>query len=172
MNTDALPLDDETQIYCNIRLHGWSDFIVCHHGEPQVFRISDVFTDFPNEMLAICRAVLEGSSLRVALCDEPGGVVLEVVRDQKQQHTTILTVYEIDKPILGFLAGAGGKAVLSTRIRRQRLVGTIMAELWKTHVGLKHPSFQKGRSDFPHRELRELNTLWNNGKLGPSFLTE
>ena len=45
-----------------------------------------------------------------------------------------------------------------------------MAELWKMHVSLKQPSYQKGRSGFPHKELRKLNEAWNESALGPSFL--
>lgn len=170
MNTETLQLDDDTQLFCDCGQHGWSELIVARSGKLLAYRASDVFTDFPSEILAVCRAVIENAPLRVALCDEPGGSVLEVKPDIKQQHTLILSIYEIDRPLAGFDASEEGNLVLSIRIRRQRLVGMLMAELWKTHVSLKQPSYQKGRSGFPHNEVRRLNEIWNESALGPSFL--
>ncbi|MBO9465523.1 hypothetical protein J7443_09820 [Tropicibacter sp. R15_0] len=170
MNTGSLPFDDETQLYCNFGLHGWNDLIVFKDGEAQVFSVTDVFTDFASEILEICRAVLENTSLRVALCDEPGGVVFEVCRDKQQQHTMLLSIYEIERPLFGFSANETGKLVLTSRLRRQRLIEMLIAELWKTHISLKHRSFSDHRRVFPNRDLVELNALWHESSLGPSFL--
>ena len=170
MNDQTLQLDDETQIYCDIGCYGWAELIVVFRGQPTVLRVSSVFTDLPQEVLGICRSVIENSPLRVALCDEPGGALFELKIDKKQQHTAIVSIYEVKDPLGGFDAGQQGELVLSTRIRRQRLVGMLLAELWKTHVHLRQPSYQKGRASFPHKELRELNELWDESSLGPSFL--
>ena len=170
MPSTLLPLDDVTQLFCDFGQHGWSELIVAHKGEITAYRVSEVFTDFPVEMLKICEAVISNKSLRVALCDEPGGVVFATERDEKQQHTVILSIYEIESPLAGFEANEEGRCVVSVRIRRQRLVGMLMAELWKTHVSLKQPSFQKGRAGFPHKELLRLNHVWDESDLRPSFL--
>ncbi|MEJ8560791.1 hypothetical protein QTO30_05825 [Yoonia sp. GPGPB17] len=170
MSAQVLPLDDVTQFYCDIGCHGWAELIVVFRGQPTVLRVSGIFTDLPHEILKICRAIIENSSIRVALCDEPGGATVEIETDKKQQHTVILSIYEIKKSLSGFGADQEGEFVLSTRIRRQRLVGMLLAELWKTHVNLRQPSYQKGRDSFPHKELVELNKRWDQSSLGPSFL--
>ncbi|WP_299816396.1 hypothetical protein [uncultured Roseibium sp.] len=170
MNTLELQLDDVTQFFCDVGQHGWSDLIVAHKGDLLIFRVSQVITDFPSEVLKIARAIIENSPIRAALCDEPGGAVIAVEPDKKQPHTSILSIYEINGEIAGFDETEEGNLVLSLRIRRQRLAGMLLAELWKTHVCLKHTSYQNGRSGFPHKELKELNNIWNESDLGPSFV--
>lgn len=166
----AHPLDDVTQLYCDFRQYGWNELIIAQQGEIRTFRVSGVFTDFPVEILRICEAAIENLPLRVALCDEPGGAVIDIKCDATQQHSLTLTIYEIDRPLSGFDANEEGNPILSVRMRRQRFVGMLMAELWKAHVSLKHPSYQKGREVFPHKELLRVNTLWDNSPVGPSFL--
>lgn len=166
MFSKALDLDDETQLFCDIGRHGWSDLIVASKGNLRSFRVSDVFTDFPAALLEICRFAIENSALRIALYDEPGGAVCTLEPDKKQQHTMVLSIFEVD----GTGVETQGKQVFALRIRRQRLVGMLMAELWKAHVSLQQPSYQKGRSSFPHKQLVALNKAWDLSELGPSFL--
>ncbi len=170
MDKGILLLDEETQFYCNIGRHGWSELIVARKGQITTIRVSGVFTDLSHEILRVCRAVIENSQLRVALCDEPGGSILEIKTDKKQQHTVILSLFDDNEPVVAFDADYEGKLVLSIRIRRQRLLGMLLAELWKTHMHLKQPSYQKGRDTFPHAELIEINNLWDESPVGPSFL--
>lgn len=170
MQIENLPLDDDTQVHFDFCRHGWSDLFFTKKGQVWAFRVSGVFTDFPFEVLNICKAIISNSFLRTALCDEPGGAVLELKPDKEQQHTVLLTIYEIKAPLGGFDASEEGERVLSIRIRRQRLIQMLMAELWVIHISLKQPSYQKGRSSFPHTELREMNLLWDESDLGPSFL--
>lgn len=170
MGNSELQLDDVTQLYCDIGCHGWGEFIIAFKGQPIVLGVSSVFTNLPLEILEICRAGIENSPLRVALCDEPGGAVIELKTDKKQQHTVILSVFEIEEPLGGFDANQEGELMLSFRIRRERLVGMLLSELWKTHVNLRQPSYQKDRGPFPHRELINLNKKWDKSPLGTSFL--
>lgn len=165
-----LKLDDVTQLYCDIGCHGWGELIVVHKGQLTALRVSSVFTDLSFELLNICRAVIANAPLRVALCDEPGGAIVELETDLKQQHTIIFSIYEVKEPLASFTPEQDGELMFSIRIRRQRLLGMLFAELWKTHVHLRQPSYQKGRDSFPHKELLELNAIWDEGPLGPSFL--
>jgi hypothetical protein len=170
MDDKTLQLDDVTQIFCDIGCHGWAKLIVISKGQHIVLRASGVFTDLPREVLEMCRAVIENSPVRIALCDEPGGAIVDLKTDKKQQHTMVLSIYDIEGPLIDFDASQDGELILSTRIRRQRRVGMLLADLWKTHVHLRQPSYQKGRVGFPHTDLVELNRLWDESSLGPSFL--
>ncbi len=59
---------------------------------------------------------------------------------------------------------------MATRLKRRRLVGMLLTELWKSHKFLSEPSYQKNRDDFPHARLAKTNETWNRSALGPSFL--
>lgn len=157
-------------MYYDFGLHGWSDLIFACQGQVSVFRISSVFTNAPIALLDICDAVLANVALRVALCDEPGGVVIEVMPDNEQQHTVIFSVYEITRPLVGFGPNEDGPIVIATRLKRRRLVGMLLSELWKSHKFLSDFSYQRNRGDFPHARLVEANETWNCSPLGPSFL--
>ena len=170
MDTEIIPLDDETQLYCNLGRHGWSELIIAFKGKITTIRVSGVFTDLSHEILKVCRAAIENYHVRIALCDEPGGSILELKTDKKQQHTVILSLFDVKEPAVAFDADHEGELVLSIRIRRQRLLGMLVAELWKTHMHLKQPSYQKSRGTFPHAELIEINDLWDKSPMGPSFL--
>lgn len=170
MDNEILPLDDETQLYCDIGRHGWSELMIAFRGQVTTMRVSGVFTDLSREILQICRSAIENAQVRVALCDEPGGSILELKVVEEQRHTVILSVFSVKKPEVAFKADHEGELVMSIRIRRQRLVGMLLAELWKTHMHLKQPSYQKGRGTFPHAELIEINHLWDKSPVGPSFL--
>ncbi len=170
MDNEILPLDDETQLYCDLGRHGWSELILTFKGQIKAVRVSSVFSDLPHEVLKVCRSAINNSDVRVALCDEPGGSILEVKADKKQQHTVILSLFDVKEPIVTFNADHEGELVLSIRIRRQRLVGMLLAELWKTHMHLRQASYQTGRDTFPHAELIQINKLWDKSSLGPSFL--
>lgn len=170
MNEITSKLDDEIQLYCDFGRHGWGELVIVQNGKCTAFSVSDVFSDFAYEVCEICRAALENRSLRVALCDEPGGVVIEVKAGAEQQHTMLFSVFEVDGSLSGFGADEEGRLVLSSRIRRRRLVGMLLSELWKTHSFLREPSYQKNRQSFPHRDVIELNRLWEESPLGPSFL--
>lgn len=167
---DVTKPDERTQLYFDFGLHGWSELMFVCQGQISVFRISGVFTDAPTALLDICDAVLTNAATRVALCDEPGGVVVEVTPDTKQQHTVILSVYEIAPPMAGFDAHEAGRLVMATRLKRRRLVGMLLTELWKSHKFLSDSSYQKTRYDFPHARLAKTNESWNHSALGPSFL--
>jgi hypothetical protein len=170
MSAETLQLDDDTQLFCDYGQHGWSHLIVAREGKLLAFRVSGVFTDFPSEILAICRSAIENAPLRVALCDEPGGTILEIAPVRTQQHTLTLSIYEVERPLSCIDANEVGNLVLSIRVRRQRLVVMLMAELWKMYVSLKQPEYQTRRGGFPHRELKVLNKVWDKSELGPSFL--
>jgi len=170
MKFENLPLDDETQLYCDLGHNGWAKLIFTFKGQITVVRVSGVFTDLSHEILRLCRAAIENLHVRVALCDEPGGSILELKPDKKQQHTVILSLFNVKVPVLGFDADHKGELALSIRIRRQRLVGMLLAELWKTHIHLRQPSYQKNRDIFPHTELIEMNELWDKSSVGSSFL--
>lgn len=170
MNHAPIPLDDETQLFCDFGCHGWSELFFATKGQIRTIRVSSVFTDLPGELLRICRSAIQNSDMRVVLCDEPGGAVLEVKTDKTQQHTAILSLFDIKGPVIPLSADSEGELVLSIRIRRQRLVGMLLAELWKTHVHLKQDSYQKNRDTFPHAELIRVNNLWEKSSIGPSFL--
>lgn len=170
MCADISKCDEETQLYFDFGSHGWSELIFVRKGQVSVYRMSDVFTDAPSAILQICDAVLENAKFRVALCDEPGGVIVEVTPDTEQQHTVILSVYEIRLPTVAFEASEAGHPVMTTRLKRRRLVGMLLSELWKNHKFLSEPSYQKSRRDFPHARLIETNKTWNRSALGPSFL--
>lgn len=170
MDKEILPLDDETQLYCDLGRHGWSQLILAFKGEIRTIRVSGVFTNLSYEVLRVCRSAIDNSDVRVALCDEPGGSILEVKTDKKQQHTVIFSLFDVKEPVVAFDADHEGELVLSIRIRRQRLVGMLLTELWKSHVHLRQASYQKSRDAFPHAELIEINKLWDKSPLGPSFL--
>ncbi|NWJ25259.1 hypothetical protein [Rhizobium sp. RM] len=171
MCSDVSKADERIQLYFNFDLHGWSELIFVHRGQISGFRVSGVFTDAPAALLDICDAVLTNSATRVALCDEPGGIVVEVTPDAKQPHTVILSVYEIAPQLAGFDANETGRLVMTTRLKRRRLVGMLLTELWKSHEFLSEPSYQRGRVYFPHARLSKTNESWNQSGLGPSFLT-
>jgi len=168
---DVSKPDERIQLYFDFDRHGWSELIFVRGRQISGFRISGVFTDAPAALLDLCDAVLMNSATRVALCDEPGGVVVEVIPDTKQQHTVILSVYEIAPQLAGFDAHEDGRLVMTTRLKRRRLVGMLLTELWKSHKFLSEPSYQKGRDHFPHTRLLETNESWHQSALGPSFLT-
>lgn len=170
MTEAILPLDDLTQLYCDIGQHGWCRLLVAHKSQIHIYPVSGVFTDFPNEILRVCEASIENKPIRVALCDEPGGIVLEIKPDSKRHHISTLIAHKINKPLLGFDAGENGEPEITVTLRRQRLVGMLMAELWKAHIALKQPSYQQGRDIFPHKELLRINSLWNKSTVGPTFL--
>ena len=170
MDNENLPLDDDTQLYCDLGRHGWARLIFTFKGQVTAVRVSGVFTDISHEILKVCRAAIENLPVRVALCDEPGGSILELQTDRKQQHTVILSLFNVKEPVVAFDADHKGELVLSIRIRRQRLVGMLLAELWKSHIHLRQPSYQKDRDTFPHTELIEMNKLWDKSSVGPSFL--
>lgn len=163
-------IDDETQLYCDFGTYGWGDLYVVSKGHVNSFHVSSVVTDFAQELLNICKAVISNSNCRVALCDEPGGCIIEVATDKKQHYIMLFSIYTVEQPIFGFDANESGKLVLSFTVRRQRLIGMLMSELWKTHMFLRAPSYQKGRGRFPHVELVALNNAWEESPLGPSFL--
>jgi len=80
-------------------------------------------------------------------------------------------VHEIDSAKVGFDAHETGVVIMEAKLKRQRLIGMLMAELWKTHKSLGEPSYQIGRADrFPHHGLKQLNKAWDDGPLGPTFL--
>jgi len=170
MSRDPSDVDEEAQIYIDLGQHGWSDLIIVSNGKVLLFGVSDVFTDMSATALRLCDAVLENIHLRVALCDEPGGVVLEVKPDTKQKHIMTLSIFQVDGPKSGFDADETGETVFEGRIKRRRLVGMLMSELWKTHMFLREPSYQKARDHFPHAELVKANKAWDESPLGPSFL--
>lgn len=140
MENEELPIDEDTQIYCDIGRHGWASLIFIYKGEVKVSRVSGVLTDLPMEILKICRAVIENFQVRVALCDEPGGSILELKPDQKQKHTVILSMYEVKDPVVGFDTTHEGHLAFSIRLKRQRLMEMLVAELWKPHMHLKQTS--------------------------------
>lgn len=76
--------------------------IVAQNGQLRTYRVSGVSTDFPAALLKLCDAMLQNASARVALCDEPGGAILEVAADPAQHHTTLLSIYEIDEHLIAF----------------------------------------------------------------------
>jgi hypothetical protein len=170
MCDDVLKPDERTQLYFDFGLKGWSDLIFVCQGQISAFRISSVFTDAPTALLDICDAVLMNAATRVALCDEPGGVVVEVRPDTKQQHSVILSVYEIAPSMAGFGAHEAGRLVMATQLKRRRLFGMLLAELWKSHKFLSDSTYRKDRDDFPHARVAETNELWDHSTLGPSFL--
>lgn len=95
---------------------------------------------------------------------------MEIKADKKQQHTVILSLFDVNEQVVAFDEDHEGELVLSIRIRRQRLVGMLLAELWKTHMHFRQASYQIGRDTFPHAELIEINKRWDESPLGPSFL--
>lgn len=170
MNRTPSDIDDVTQLYVDVGTHGWSDLIVARKGELLSFRVSEVFTSMPANVLDLCNAILNNISLRVALCDEPGGVVIEVKPDEFQHHAVAFMIHEIEGRKVGFDAREEGTIIFETKFKRQRLIAMLMSELWKTHKSLSEPSYQIGRGNFPHHELRTMNKAWDDSPLGPSFL--
>jgi len=170
MSDTALPLDDQTQIYCDLGVHGWGEVIVAREGKLTAFRVSSVFTDLPQAMLDLCDAAIKNVSHQVVLRDEPDGVVVDLRPDPTQQHTIIMSFSEFESLATGAAAPAPCPPLLSFRIRRQRLVSMVLIELWKTHANLRQPSYQAGRDPFPHSELMAVNRRWDQSPLGPSCL--
>lgn len=165
-----LSIDEDIQLYIDSREHGWT--VLWFYAEKQMkeFWISDVFTEWSAELIRICQAILDNSQVRAALCDEPGGIVLELLPCEQEQHTMMLNFYEVAAPLAGFDENQEGAVLMSMRVRRQRLLYMLMSELWKVHVNLKFPYYQKNRGNFPHRDLIELNKAWDKSAFGPSFL--
>ncbi|WP_421701590.1 hypothetical protein [Aliiroseovarius sp.] len=119
----------------------------------------------------LAAAVLDNRAEEVTLEDEPGRHSLSVSPDP-QQHIMRLVVRDVhaDPPLL-----------LDAHIKRRRLITELMMALWKPHVLLREPSYQKDRArlqgrhhpwpDFPHKALRALNARWTEDPvLGPSCL--
>ncbi len=171
MPSPLLPLDDRTQLFCEFGLHGWSQLIVLQDGALQIFPVSGVFTDFAAEMMALVRATIDNVATRVALADEPGGVIIDLTPDPKQHHVICISIYDVGGSTPTDPGCAPGVPVLMTCIRRRRFMTMIIADLWKAHVGMFEQSYQKYRDPFPHDDLVALNEYWNDSTLGPSFLT-
>ncbi|WP_234823116.1 hypothetical protein [Ensifer adhaerens] len=152
--------------------YGWSDLYIAHEGGTLNCRISAVFTDVAEELLKLCRCILDNEAESIALFDEPGGYLVSLTPDAQQQHTMLLVVWEL-RGDLGVSRITGSETIaLSMRVKRKQLLGAIMAELWKADQFLFEPSFQKGRgTDFPRDQLIALNKEWDvHTSLGPSFL--
>ena len=152
--------------------HGWNDVHVACGRTSFTCRVSEIFSDTASELAKLCRGILTNTSTSIALYDEPGGHIISVITDEKQQHTMLLVVHELG-PCLGAHEITGEETlVCSVRIKRKQLLGLLMAELWKNYHFLQEPSFQKSRGGrVPASALRALNDEWDAHKsLGPSFL--
>jgi|GEM_PF-1703102 len=178
MTREKSDVRDDFQIYFQLHRHGWSDIYIFLGNDVLRMGVSDVYTQASGALLKIAQAVIDNISLRVALCDEPGGHVLEVRADRKLPHTMILAVYEVFPDIL-FDADTNGVKKLEFKFKRRQFLTSIVTELWKTEAFLKEPSYQKGRAAFvnestglfPHDELQVLNAKWDcDPELGPSIL--
>ncbi len=163
-------LIDNFSIVLEFDRHGWSRFNFLWAKNIWSFWVSDVFQDFANDMLTFCEAVLENTPFRLALCDEPGGAIIAVKPCIRQQHIIEFLIEEVADPNAGFDSSTVGDVVFSVFVSRKQLVTILISELWKVHVYLKEPGYQKDRDPFPHPRLIELNRRWHKGELGPSFI--
>jgi hypothetical protein len=163
-------IKDNTSFMLEFDRHGWCRFHVFEEKTSFCYWVSDVFSDFSNDMLSLCEHVLENKPVRIALCDEPGGAIVALEPNPKQHHIVEISIEEIDGSVAGFGPEQLGNIVLRVVMRRKQVIANIVSELWKVHYLLKEPSYQKERSRFPHERLIKLNRTWDKGDLGPSFL--
>jgi hypothetical protein len=170
MSRKPSDIDEVTQIYIDVGKHGWSDVIIATNGKHLSLQITEIFRCVPDIILDLCHAILQNVPLKVALPDEPGGAVVEVKPDPFQRHTMIFLIYEVASPEIMIDASAYGTVIFQTKFKRRRLIGMLMSELWKTHKSLSEPSYQIGRGNFPHDELKKANDEWDGSTIGPSFL--
>lgn len=163
---------DDVWISFVLAKHGWSELAIQAGGERLRLCISQVFTDAPLMLLTLCRSILENYPCRIALCDEPGGHIIEVTPIPQQDIGTRLTIYRVDHPVSNFSIDTTGMKILAVNANRRRLFAQIITELWKVHKFLSEPSYKSGRDvAFPHRDLRALNFAWDaHPTVGPSFL--
>lgn len=152
--------------------HGWSDLHISCSGEIVHFRISGVFSDAVGELAALCQGVLRNEAVTIFLYDEPGGYALSVAPDARQQHTILLSAFELREYNDASELRGDEKQVFSIRVKREQLLGLLMGELWKVRRFMSEPSYQKYRPDgFPNDILRSLNEEWDaEPTIGPSFL--
>lgn len=159
---------DNINILLEMDRHGWSRFHLIDVNKRHCFWVSDVYSNFSEDMLSLCEHVLKNKTIRVALCDEPGGAIVSLVPNPEQHHLVELSIEEVDANIAGFGSEQIGKPVFGEIMKRKQVLTMVMTELWKAHYLLQDKSYQKDRDPFPHEQLMRLNQTWNDSDLGPS----
>jgi len=136
---------DDIDIILNLRLHGWSMFLISLLDKTIEFDITHVFDDpYENLITALTELINGSNSVSIYWYSEPGGHKIEINRQMTAQHKLIVSIHF-------FHEGYGRQPrefdeVVQFEIKQRHLVSLFYTQLLKTSLLLQDKEYAKDRT--------------------------
>lgn len=148
---------DEFEIVYVLGRHGWSDLYLIVSGKVHAFRLTHVMCEPMEELIGLCRSLIERGDCWIRLHDEPGATLVKASINREQRHLVDLEV----------LVSQGWEAtpeaaepLISVTVKATLLIDQIIYQLYMVQALCQESSYARDRSRFPHRLFKDLIASW------------